>query len=51
MTAIGKIFGVSDNAVKRRCKLLGVELKDMRGYWAKQQALNKISNPIGVPEA
>lgn len=41
MSEIGKMFGVSDNAVKKRCKSLGVELKPMRGYWAKQKALEK----------
>lgn len=41
MTEIGKIYGVSDNAVKKRCKLLGIELKPMRGYWAKQKSLEK----------
>ena len=34
MTEIGKMFGVSDNAIKKRCKKLGIELKPMRGYWA-----------------
>lgn len=35
MTEIGKMFGVSDNAVKKRCKKLGIELKPMRGHWRK----------------
>jgi hypothetical protein len=38
MTLIGKIFGVSDNAVKKRCKKLGIELGSMRGYWQKTEA-------------
>ena len=38
MTEIGKQFGVSDSAIKKRCKKLGIELKDMRGYWAKLKA-------------
>lgn len=38
MTEIVKMFGVSDNAVKKRCKRLGVELKSMRGYWSKIRA-------------
>lgn len=38
MTEIGKQFGVSDNAIKKRCKKLGIELKDMRGYWSKLRA-------------
>ena len=36
MTEIGKMFSVSDNAVKQRCKKLGIELKPMRGYWMKK---------------
>lgn len=35
MTKIGELFGVSDSAIKKRAKLLGIELKPMRGYWAK----------------
>ena len=38
MTEIGKIFGVSDNAIKKRCEKLGIGLKPMRGYWAKIRA-------------
>ena len=38
MTEIGKQFGVSGGAVKKRCKKLGIELKDMRGYWSKLRA-------------
>lgn len=41
MTEIGKMYGVSDNAVKKRCKFFGIELKSMRGYWAKQKSLEK----------
>lgn len=37
MTEIGKMFSVSDNAVKQRCKRLGIELKPMRGYWMKKK--------------
>lgn len=37
MTKIGKMLGVSDNSVKKRCRLLGIELKPMRGYWRKLQ--------------
>lgn len=35
MTEIGKMFGVSDTAVKKRCIKLGIELKSMSGYWRK----------------
>lgn len=34
-TKIAKIFGVSDKAIEKRCKKLGVT-KPPRGYWAKQ---------------
>lgn len=37
MTQIGKMFSVSDNAVKQRCRKLGIELKPMRGYWMKNK--------------
>lgn len=37
MTQIGKMYGVSDNAVKQRCKKLGIELKPMRGHWMKKK--------------
>lgn len=37
MIDIGKMFGVSDTAVKKRCKKLGIELKPMRGYWMKNK--------------
>jgi transposase/Zn finger protein HypA/HybF involved in hydrogenase expression len=36
MTEIGKMFGVSSNAIKKRCRAMGLELpKDRRGYWQK----------------
>lgn len=34
-TAVAAKFGVSDKAVEKRCKLLGVK-KPPRGYWAKR---------------
>lgn len=37
MTTIGKMFGVSDNAVKKRCEKLGIELKPARGRWTKKK--------------
>ncbi len=50
MSEIGKKFGVSDNAIKKWCKKLGVILPSMRGYWAKrhagmshEKALNKVA--------
>lgn len=38
---VAKMFGVSDKAIEKRCKLLGV-IKPPRGYWAKQQATKHI---------
>jgi hypothetical protein len=35
LTKIGKLFNVSDSAIKKRCKKLGIPLKG-RGYWSKQ---------------
>lgn len=37
-TKVGQMFGVSDKAIDRRCKLLCVD-KPPRGYWAKQRSL------------
>lgn len=34
---VAKLFGVSDKAIEKRCKLLGVE-KPPRGFWAKQRS-------------
>jgi hypothetical protein len=36
-TEVASIFGVSDKAVEKRCKLLGIP-KPPRGYWAKLAA-------------
>ena len=36
VTAIAASFGVSDKAIEKRCKRLGV-IKPPRGYWAKIQ--------------
>jgi hypothetical protein len=32
-TEIAKLYGVSDKAIEKRCKLLGVD-KPPRGYWS-----------------
>ena len=37
MTKIGTKYGVSDNAVKKWARSYGIELKDMRGFWAKKK--------------
>lgn len=41
MKEIGRMFGMSDNGIRKRCKTLGIELKPTKGYWAKQKALEK----------
>lgn len=38
MTKIGEMFNVSDNAIKKRAKKLGIELLSRRGHWAKVYA-------------
>lgn len=40
-TKIGEIYGVTDNAIKKRAKNLGINLPKRRGYWAKMKAKNK----------
>ena len=37
MTKIGKLLGVSDNAVKRRAEKLGIDLENKQGYWTKKK--------------
>lgn len=37
MTKIGKLFGVSDKAISKRAKKLGIDLEPRRGYWTKQK--------------
>jgi hypothetical protein len=39
---VAKMFGVSGNAIGKRCKLLGIQ-KPGRGYWAKLKAAQKSS--------
>jgi Zn-dependent peptidase ImmA (M78 family) len=34
---VAKHFGVTDKAIEKRCKKLGV-VKPSRGYWAKKKA-------------
>lgn len=34
---IGKMYGVSGNAIKKRCKTLKINLGNRRGFWAKQR--------------
>lgn len=41
LSEIGKMFGVSDNAIKKRCVKLGIELKPMRGHWSKLRSLGR----------
>lgn len=37
-TKVSKIFGVSDKAIDKRCKLLGIS-KPGRGFWSKKQKI------------
>lgn len=42
MVQIGKMYGVSDNSIRKRCKRLGIELPTgMAGEWAKRKAQEK----------
>ena len=34
---IGQIYNVSGNAVKKRCRLLGIPLQKRRGYWSRKR--------------
>lgn len=43
MTKVAKIYGVSDNAILKRCRKLGIK-KPTRGYWAKVYA-SKLNSP------
>jgi len=36
-TKIGEMYGVSDKAIEKRCKLFGIE-KPPRGYWQQKKA-------------
>lgn len=36
---LAKLFNVSDKAIEKRCKLLGIE-KPPRGFWAKKRSKN-----------
>lgn len=35
LTTIAKMFGVTNNAIKKRCEKLGIFLGNRRGYWRK----------------
>lgn len=36
---IGEIYGVTGNAIKKRCKTLGIDLKSRRGHWTARRDL------------
>jgi len=37
LTSVAKMFGVSDNAIRKRCKKLGIDIpKFPRGYWLEK---------------
>lgn len=33
---IGKMYGVSGNAIKKRCKSFGIDVGNRRGFWSKK---------------
>ena len=45
-TEVASLFGVSDKAIEKRCKLLGIQ-KPPRGYWAKLAADEQKQNQRG----
>lgn len=46
-TEIAKMFGVTDNAIKKRCMVLGITIPNRWGYWSKKK---KKALPIPVGE-
>ena len=46
-TVVASRFGVSDNAITKKCRKLGIP-KPPRGFWAKVEA-GKIPHPNGKP--
>jgi hypothetical protein len=46
-TEVARLFGVSDKAVEKRCKLLSIQ-KPARGYWAKLTAEEHKQSQLGV---
>lgn len=35
---IGKLYGVSDNAIRKWCKDFNIELNKGRGFWSKRKS-------------
>ena len=46
-TLLAKEFGISDVAISKKCKKLGIE-KLLRGFWAKVDA-GKVPHLKGIP--
>lgn len=44
-TEIGKMFGVSDNAIKKRAKRLGIPLENRLGYWTRTKRALESKKP------
>lgn len=47
-SALALQLGVSDAAIAKRCKKLGIE-KPERGYWAKQQSTGELAKLVAAP--
>lgn len=43
MTEIGKLFNVSDNAVKKWMKNAGINLENRRGFWEKKRSVEGLN--------
>jgi hypothetical protein len=44
MSTLGKMFGVSDVAVKKWCKSYDIDLGNMRGHWMKLKSSKRLTN-------
>lgn len=49
VSEIGKMFSVTDNSIRKRCRRFGISLPYRRGYWQKKAA--EISKYKGLPHS
>ena len=50
-TEIGRMFGVSCNAIRDRCEFLGIDMpKHRRGYWSRLRALEKRTKQSSITD-
>lgn len=47
MTHVAKIYGISDNGIKKWCKKFGIILPPRRGFWAKKAKEEKLNGDPG----